>query len=102
VETVHPVTRDPGDPPLVIPCTLGWANPDTGPESVRLYALDAGASPRWAKPRARVAETAIREAGRPWEGDRYLVVQVGDRFVDDQRLADLGEQIRALLTEETP
>jgi hypothetical protein len=37
------VTRDPGDPPLVIPCTLGWANPDTGPESVRLYALDAGA-----------------------------------------------------------
>jgi hypothetical protein len=96
------VTRSPDDAPLVIPCTLGWANPDTGPESLRLYALNAGPSPRWAKPHARVAETAIREAGRPWEGDRYLIVQIGDRFVDDDTLAALAERVRALLTEETP
>lgn len=96
------MSRSPDDVPLVIPCTLGWANPDTGPENVRLLALDAGPSPRWAKPHARVAETAIREAGRPWEGDRYLVVQVGDRFVDDARLAALAERVRALLIEETP
>lgn len=89
--------------PQVIPCTLGWANEDTGPENVRLYALDAGPAPRWAEPHARCAETAIvdRDGGLR-EGDRYLVVRVGDRFVTDETLVVLGEQIRHLLTGDPP
>lgn len=87
--------------PQVIPCTLGWANEDTGPESLRLYALDAGAAPRWATPHARCAETAIVERdGGLREGDRYLVVRVGDRFVTDETLADLGELIRRFIAGE--
>jgi hypothetical protein len=59
---------------VAIPVKLGWSNADTGPENMRLYALDAGDSPRWAKPHARVAETAIRET-RAWiEGARGMVL----------------------------
>jgi hypothetical protein len=89
--------------PQVIPCTLGWANEDTGPESLRLYALDAGPAPRWATPHARCAETAIvdRDGGLR-EGDRYLVVRVGDRFVTDETLTVLGDRIRRLITGEEP
>ena len=65
----------------VLHAVLGWSNPDTGPENNRLYALDAGASPRWAKPHGRVAEQALREAGGHHEGDQYLVVRLGDRFL---------------------
>lgn len=86
--------------PYALPCTLGWSNPDTGPENVRLYALDAGPSPRWAKPHARVAETAIREHdGGMREGDRYLVVRVGDRFVDDDLIAYVADRIPQLVAE---
>lgn len=59
---------------IVVPVKLGWSNPDTGPEQMRLYALDAGPSPRWAQPHARVAETAIREAYGLIEGARGTVV----------------------------
>lgn len=63
----------PGDV-VTVPVVLGWANPDTGPESLRLYATDAGSSPRWVKPHARVAETAIRETSRATEGCRGVVI----------------------------
>ena len=63
---------------------IGWSNPDTGPESMRLYATDRGDSPRWDKPHARVVETAMREAGALLEGDRVVVVTIGSRFVDDE------------------
>jgi hypothetical protein len=87
--------------PYVVPCVLGWANEDTGPESLRLYALDAGPSPRWTQPHARCAETAIVEHdGGLREGDRYLVARVGDRFVTDETLDDLGELIRRFLAGE--
>lgn len=88
--------------PLVLPAVLGWANPDTGPENLRLYALDAGPSPRWAKPHARVVEQAIVEydGGQLREGDRYLVVRLGSRFVDDDRVASILSRVAALLTEE--
>lgn len=52
---------------------LGWSNADTGPESVRLYALDRGDSPRWASPHARTVETALLEYG-VCEGSRAVVV----------------------------
>lgn len=62
-----------------LPAVLGWSNADTGPVGLRLYALDQGDSPRWARPHARVAEQALMEAGAS-EGDRYRIVRQGDRF----------------------
>lgn len=70
---------DPAAPLAVIPARLGWSNPDTGPEEMRLYALDAGDSPRWAKPHARTVETAIRETAHWVEGTRATVVVTGTR-----------------------
>jgi hypothetical protein len=71
----------------IVPAVLGWANPDTGPEQLRLYALDKGDGPRWAKPHARVVETALRENATHYEGDRFLVVHIGkDRFVSPEQL----------------
>lgn len=59
---------------VTIPVKLGWSNEDTGPEDMRLYALDAGDQPRWVQPHARTAETALRET-RAWiEGARGVVV----------------------------
>ena len=65
---------DPEHPGLVIPAKLGWANPDCGPEQMRLYALDAGNQPRWAKPHARTVETAIRDSEHWHEGVRAVVI----------------------------
>lgn len=59
---------------VTIPVKLGWSNPDTGPEDMRLYALDAGPSPRWVQPHARTAETALRETPAWIEGARGFVV----------------------------
>lgn len=69
----------PTDARTVIPAVLGWSNPDTGPWDTRVYATDQGDSPRWAKPHARVVEQALYEAGAR-EGDRLVVVVLGDRF----------------------
>lgn len=60
-------------PELTIVLKLGWSNPDTGPTSLRLYALDQGDQPRWAKPHARVAEVPLIEAGAK-EGDRFILM----------------------------
>jgi hypothetical protein len=64
-----------------IPAKLGWSNHDTGPEQLRLYALDAGPDPRWALPHARVAETALIENGYR-EGDRVVVIAIGGATPD--------------------
>lgn len=79
----------------VLGAVLGWANPDTGPENNRLYALDQGKSPRWAKPHARVAEQALREAGGHYEGDRYLIVRIGDRFLSDDAVEQAVRRVFA-------
>lgn len=78
---------------LILSAVLGWSNPDTGPWNTRLYALDAGNSPRWAKPHARVVEQVLPLA----EGDRYLIARIGDRFVRDGEVAGLAEAIGDLL-----
>lgn len=62
----------------MIQLKLGWSNPDTGPCSLRLYALDQGDQPRWAQPHARVAEVPLIEAGAK-EGDRY-VLMTGEEY----------------------
>jgi hypothetical protein len=59
---------DANSPVAVIPAVLGWANPDTGPNQMRLYALDDGPNPRWAKPHARTLETALDESCGLFEG----------------------------------
>lgn len=64
-------------PALVIPAKLGWSNPDTGPEQLRLYALDVDNQPRWAKPHARTVETAIRDTEYWHEGQRAVVIVTG-------------------------
>lgn len=76
-----------------IPLKLGWSNPNCGPESMRLYALDLGDQPRWAEPHARCAETVLRERGAH-EGSRWRLVpdlpEAGlDRAVEQfQRVTD--------------
>lgn len=65
--------------PYVVGCVVGWSNPDCGPVSVRLYAVDDGPHPRWAEPHGRVAEVPLVEHGGAVEGDRAVVLLVGDR-----------------------
>lgn len=76
-----------------VPCVLGWANHDTGPMSLRLYALDQGSQPRHDKPFARVAEQPLMERGAAREGDRAIVVLVGDRFMSDDAFAACGAAV---------
>jgi len=94
------------DRPRVIPAILGWRNPEDDGRSLRLYALDRGPSPRWdrqSSPAGRTIETALgstdpREYGRG-EGDRLLVVRLGDRFVDADRAEAIAGAVEALLDE---
>lgn len=77
-----------GEPinPDITPAVLGWSNPTTnGGANLRLYALDKGPSPRWDKDGGRTIEMALieRDGGRLYEGDRYLVVHLGDRFISE-------------------
>jgi hypothetical protein len=90
--------------PTVIPAVLGWRNPEDDGLSLRLYARDAGPSPRWdrqSSPAGRTIECALAspvagQYGRG-EGDRYLVVRAGDRFVDEDRLAALVDAVEELV-----
>lgn len=74
------------DPVIVygVAAKLGWSNPDTGPVCKRLYALDQGQEPRWARPHARVVEQALMEYGVE-EGSRVVVVAL-DRSVTPLQL----------------
>jgi hypothetical protein len=81
----------------VIPAVLGWSNPDTKETSNRLYATDIDRSPRWAPDGGRTIERAIDATASSYEGDRYLIVHVGDRFVTDERMAELTAAIEKLL-----
>lgn len=83
----------------VIPAVLGWSNPDTaGGANVRLYALDVSGNPRWAPDGGRTIERALIERdGGFSEGDRYLVVRIGDRFVDDTTQQKVTQAITAAL-----
>jgi hypothetical protein len=74
----------------ILSSVLGWSNPEThGGNSLRLYSLDRGPSPRWAEGGGRTVERAILETMSTGEGDRYLVVHVGNRFVADEKLEEL-------------
>jgi hypothetical protein len=69
----------------VIPAYLGWANAQRDTAGLRLYATDEEA-PRWATPNhgGRVVEYAAIERFGKAEGDRFLVIRIGDRFVPDE------------------
>lgn len=83
-------------PPYVLPLVLGWSNGDSR-ESLQLYALDAGQSPRWSQPPdGRTAETALREHAAGTEGDRYLLVRVGSRGTGGATEEELAAAQRAL------
>lgn len=88
----------------VLHAVLGWANDAgiTDGENLQLYALDAGPGPRWMNPpHGRTVETALREHGIAYEGDRFLLIHVGDRHA--ATLAEgLAAQIADLFTEEEP
>lgn len=83
----------------ILKAVLGWANPEThGGNSLRLYALDKGDSPRWAPFGGRTVEQAIIEHyGKQLEGDRYLVVHLGDRFVKDDVVVRIIDAIQGAL-----
>lgn len=83
----------------VIPAYLGWGNPERDKVSLRLYATDKGDAPRWAdEPGGRVAEYAVVERFGPREGDRFLIVRVGDRFTPDAEMVRVAEAVEAVLT----
>ncbi len=89
---------------MIIPAVFGWANEEDPGLNFRLYALDAGPSPRWLNPPyGRTVEFAICTAGDEpaYEGDRFLVVRLGDRFTDDEKVAALTAKIQELLEEES-
>jgi hypothetical protein len=74
-------------PARTLKAYLGWANEGThGGNSLRLYALDRGPSPRWAEGGGRTVERAILETFYTNEGDRYLVIRLGNRFVSDEEM----------------
>ncbi len=80
----------------MIELKLGWANPDCGPCSLRLYALDQGDQPRWRDPHARVAEVPLIEAGAR-EGGRFVLLSVAEYAdrTDAEQIADLRGQVVA-------
>jgi len=81
----------------ILKAVLGWANPDTERDNLRMYALDQGDSPRWAPRGGRTIEYAlITNFGEHREGDRYLIVRLGDRFVSDE----LIERVTAAIERE--
>jgi hypothetical protein len=82
----------------VIPACLGWGNPERDKVQLRLYATDLDASPRWSTdfPGGRVVEYAATER-KGTEGDRYLVVRVGNRFTTDEVVTQLTEAITEAL-----
>jgi hypothetical protein len=63
---------------------------------LRLYATDAGDAPRWDGEWGRSIERAATENGAV-EGDRYLVVRIGNRYVEPETLRELAEAIEGLL-----
>lgn len=81
----------------ITPAVLGWSNPVTaGGANVRLYATDVDNGPRWAENGGRTVERAIVERdGGMFEGDRYLIVHLGDRFTT----ADVEARIAAAIAE---
>ena len=87
----------------VIKAVLGWSNPETaGGDSLRLYALDKGPSPRWMPNGGRTIERALIENQPTYEGNRYLVVHLGDRFADEELTTRLIRVIEEILGENDP
>lgn len=71
---------------MILKAYLGWSNEEThGGNSLRLYALDQGRSPRWAPNGGRTVERALSERSTG-EGDRYLIVKLGDRFYSEAQV----------------
>lgn len=87
-----------GENPAVIPAYLGWGNPERDTVQLRLYATDEGSKDRWDDrfPGGRVVEYAVTER-HGTEGDRYLVVRVGNRFTTDGRMTEVTEAIESVL-----
>lgn len=85
------------NPDSVLPAYLGWSNSERDQVGLRLYATDRDESPRWDNlyPGGRVAEYAIAERFGTAEGDRFLIVRVGDRFTPDAEIERLAAAIRA-------
>jgi hypothetical protein len=83
--------------PYVTTAYLGWGNPERDAVQMRLYATDVDDSPRWAPEQGgRVVEYACTEHGAT-EGDRFLVVRLGNRFVKREDAEAIGQQVAALV-----
>lgn len=84
----------------VIPAYLGWGNPERDKVGLRLYATDHedATAPRWdtAYLGGRVVEYAATERGGT-EGDRFLVVRVGNRFTSDEEMESVAAAVVAAL-----
>lgn len=93
-----------GDAELyAFPCKFGWNVPGAQ-SNTRLYALDAGPAPRWAKP-PRSIEHAVENVMGPPEGMHAVVVVVGDERIRDEVLercrAAAAAAVLKVLTERT-
>lgn len=83
----------------IIPAVLGWKNPARDDTSLRLYALDKASNPRWDGPAGRTAETAICETVGAYEGDRFLIVHLGDRFTSEDVIHEVEDRVKAMIEE---
>lgn len=83
----------------VIPAYLGWGNAERDKVSLRLYATDNDDAPRWDTnfEGGRVVEYAAVERFGQAEGDRFLVVRVGDRFTKLEEMERVTKAIEAAL-----
>lgn len=91
-------TNDVTQNKAVIPAYLGWGNPERDKVSLRLYATDNDDSPRWDRnyEGGRVVEYAAVER-EATEGDRFLVVRVGNRFTPDEAMQRVTDAVRIAL-----
>lgn len=82
----------------VIPAYLGWGNPERDKVQLRLYATDHDDGPRWDRQYegGRVVEYAAVERCAV-EGDRFLVVRVGNRFTPDEVVQRVTEAVLTAL-----
>lgn len=96
--------------PATLHLVLGWSNPGTGGgESMRLYALDGeDDGPRWDNSLGdggRTAERALIHASpdsRHCEGDRYVLIRIGDRFAGRDPDAALARALADLIPAHHP
>lgn len=85
----------------IIPAYLGWGNSERDAVGLRLYATDhePPTAPRWDHlfKGGRVVEYPIVERFGQAEGDKFLIIHLGNRFLSSEVAEEVAKAIAALL-----